>query len=128
MYLGKDTIRKQRLDKALAQTINYNMRLQGIGKLTGRDSSAEEKLLQARLKPYGLSTDEYNALFASQKGCCAVCGAHQGVLNHTLYIDHDHNTGKVRGLLCSRCNQAVGYAESPDLDKILAYIEKFKTS
>lgn len=52
---------------------------------------------------------KYNELFEKQKGCCAICGKHQSELEKTLHVDHDHKTGKVRGLLCQRCNQALGY-------------------
>lgn len=51
---------------------------------------------------------EYNKLFFKQSGCCAICNKHQSVFKKTLCIDHDHKTGKVRGLLCDNCNRGVG--------------------
>jgi uncharacterized protein YlaI len=43
-----------------------------------------------------------------QKGCCAICGKHQTILNKTLNVDHCHKTGKIRGLLCTNCNHGLG--------------------
>ena len=44
----------------------------------------------------------------AQKGQCVICKTHQSELNIRLAVDHDHRTGKIRGLLCQRCNQAIG--------------------
>lgn len=59
-------------------------------------------------RKYGITMDEYNAMLESQNGRCAIC--HQEK-SETLAVDHDHKTGKVRGLLCSHCNQVIGFAE-----------------
>lgn len=56
---------------------------------------------------YGITTKEYNQLFASQGGKCAICSAHQSTLQRRLDVDHDHKTSKVRGLLCNYCNKTV---------------------
>ena len=47
----------------------------------------------------------YDRLIAAQRGVCAICGAPPKT--RRLHIDHDHRTGKVRGLLCQRCNRAL---------------------
>lgn len=57
-------------------------------------------------KKYGLSMKEYNSLVASHKGRCGICKD-----TKKLYIDHCHKTGKVRGLLCCKCNLNLGYTE-----------------
>lgn len=65
---------------------------------------------KARLKyVYGITEDDYNTLFNKQHGCCAICGVHQSQLKRRLHIDHDHQTGEIRGLLCMKCNRALGY-------------------
>lgn len=72
---------------------------------------------EAHLKHrYGITTAEYNALLATQHGVCAVCGKPPGAdttLPHhwksKLAVDHCHDTGKVRGLLCNGCNAGVGH-------------------
>lgn len=56
---------------------------------------------QSELMP----TEQYEAMLAAQGGGCAICGA--GPKTRRLHIDHDHMSGKVRGLLCHRCNRAL---------------------
>lgn len=60
-----------------------------------------------RLK-YGLTEKEYNKIYKDQNGKCAICGMPESELKKKLCVDHDHKTGKVRGLLCTLCNQALG--------------------
>jgi len=56
---------------------------------------------------YGISVQEYEELLDAQAGGCALCGGtHRS--GRRLHVDHDHETGRVRGLLCYPCNQAVG--------------------
>ena len=47
-------------------------------------------------------------MFNKQNGKCAICGKHQIELKQSLCVDHNHTTGKVNGLLCTRCNGAIG--------------------
>lgn len=54
---------------------------------------------------YGISASHYFYLLDKQDGCCAICRGHNG--ERRLDVDHDHNTGAVRGLLCHRCNQGM---------------------
>jgi hypothetical protein len=55
-------------------------------------------------KTYGISEKRYNEMFIKQNGFCWICGIHQSKLKISLSVDHNHKTGKVRGLLCTRCN------------------------
>lgn len=57
---------------------------------------------------YGLTLDEYRRLLAAQGGGCRVCGRQPKPGRKSLAVDHDHATGKVRGLLCVICNRAIG--------------------
>ncbi len=61
---------------------------------------------------YGITADDYDRLFTEQGGRCAIClQAETNMLRGTvrrLSVDHDHKTGAVRGLLCSRCNRGIG--------------------
>lgn len=69
---------------------------------------------------YGITPEAYDGLYASQNGKCAVCG----VPRATLDVDHDHSTGEIRGLLCHRCNWAIGIlGDSPE--KAYAVVEYF---
>lgn len=58
---------------------------------------------------YGLSTEDYEALLVAQDGKCAIC-RDECETGRRLCVDHDHETGRVRGLLCVRCNALIGYA------------------
>lgn len=59
---------------------------------------------QIMIKRYGFGIDGYNKLYQEQRGNCAICGKNFKKLD----IDHCHNTGEVRGLLCGSCNRALG--------------------
>lgn len=56
------------------------------------------------VRAYGLTIEDYEKMYKELAGCCQICGDHRDV----LHIDHDHKTGKVRGLLCSSCNTGIG--------------------
>src|SRR3989442_9160388 len=58
-----------------------------------------------RMYRYGVTDAEYQAMLQRQNGLCAICGKTQ---TRQLCLDHDHETGQVRGLLCDRCNRALG--------------------
>lgn len=60
---------------------------------------------------YGMTLEDYNKMYDSQNGCCFTCGTHQSLLAQSLNVDHDHKTGKVRGLLCIKCNSALGLVD-----------------
>lgn len=65
-------------------------------------------------KRYGLGLDAYDALLQSQKGVCKICGG-TNKLNR-LSVDHDHVTGRIRGLLCIKCNLGIGnFKDSKEL-------------
>lgn len=57
---------------------------------------------------YGITIDDYNRMFEEQEGCCYICGVHQNNLDNSLNVDHNHATGRVRKLLCRKCNLAIG--------------------
>lgn len=57
---------------------------------------------------FGLTPQEYNTLLDLQGGGCAICGLKPGEQKRRLNVDHDHETGEVRGILCSRCNSGLG--------------------
>jgi Recombination endonuclease VII len=58
---------------------------------------------------YGITKKEYETLLANQNSLCAICGEVEQKFKRALAVDHDHKTGKVRGLLCSSCNQGLGH-------------------
>ena len=67
-------------------------------------------------RKYGITTNQYNQILELQNGVCAICGNLETTIKNnqsqkicSLAVDHDHKTGKVRGLLCSNCNKAIGF-------------------
>lgn len=66
-----------------------------------------------RKRTYKLTNEEYDALVKKQNNACAICKV---VPKEVLFIDHNHQTGDVRGLLCRNCNTAVGlFRDDPDI-------------
>ena len=72
-------------------------------------------------KEYGISCDDYDAMYHYQHGRCGICGVHQNELAGRLHVDHDHDTGDIRALLCGNCNRGLGmYQDDPFLMEIAA--------
>lgn len=72
----------------------------------GAQTPDEAKLDSHVRTKYGISAEEYNSLLLAQGGGCAICQRPPD--NERLCVDHDHETGRVRGLLCRRCNSGIG--------------------
>lgn len=73
---------------------------------------------------YGITIEEFESLWDKQQGLCAIChnpAAGKGSMS-ILGVDHDHKTGKVRGLLCWRCNQGLGYFKD-DIKRLQSAIQ-----
>ena len=73
----------------------------------------DTKLDRVLRKTYGITEEDYNILALKQDNKCAICsemetGTRRGIAIKRLSVDHDHISGKVRGLLCNRCNKALG--------------------
>jgi|SRR5882757_5570805 len=94
----------------------------------------DEGILRYRCTRMGTTPEWYGTQFSSQSGVCAICfqpethPVKKGGKLRNLAIDHNHSTGKVRGLLCCKCNQSLhrlekfsGWAESA-----VSYLEKYK--
>lgn len=81
-----------------------------------RFSSLEEKNASRKLQRYGIDWESYNKMLLKQDNVCAICLKMETKKNQSgkatnLSIDHNHTTGKVRGLLCSNCNFAIGHLD-----------------
>lgn len=74
-------------------------------------------------RKYGIGLDSYERLLKIQDGRCAICGDTEN--GRALAVDHDHVTGKVRGLLCASCNNGLGrFRDDPGRLKAAArYLE-----
>jgi hypothetical protein len=96
-------------------------------------SRTPKKRLEQHLKyKYGVSHSEFTERWASQKGCCAICAEELPDLmayenrRRGYAIDHNHETGKFRGILCLHCNSLLGMARESTsiLQKAGEYLEK----
>ena len=87
--------------------------LSGKRKVSNRKSHLKRK--------YGLTLKAFEALLASQGGGCAICGKPDAD-----NVDHDHVTGRVRGILCFNCNVAIGHVAEDDdrLAAAMAYLAR----
>lgn len=85
----------------------------------------KNKKLNNDLKKYGLTLVDYENLLTEQNNCCAICKTNPG---KRMSVDHCHETGKVRGLLCSACNFMLGHAkDSKDtLKQAIAYLLQYE--
>ena len=98
------------------------------GKRKAKYRYTEEQWKEWRLKKnYGITMDDYQTLLESQNHSCAICGVHiddyvsqcansenkfaKRKSKQNFSVDHCHTTGKIRGLLCFRCNLVLGYAQ-----------------
>ena len=61
---------------------------------------------------YGLTEEDYKAMLERQDHCCAICGSTEWPgKDNRPHVDHDHATGRIRGILCSKCNLAIGHMD-----------------
>lgn len=104
-----------------------NKEVIAVRKKEGYDQAAQRRRnLKAH---YGMSDEDFSEMLGEQMGCCKGCGCSFRMSKplgaDTCHIDHDHKTGKVRGLLCSNCNSALGHVkDSPaTMRRLAAYVE-----
>lgn len=91
--------------------------------MTDKDGSRRRRMKSK----YGLEWDDYQKMLLSQTGLCKICKSPQNNSRaDVLHIDHDHKTGKIRGLLCHKCNSALGYAnDNPEiLKEMIKYLQE----
>lgn len=76
-------------------------------------------------KNFGINSVEYNLMLQEQNHCCYICQIHEDKLDRSLAVDHDHATGKVRGLLCGSCNRFLGKINdsTETVERMLEYLK-----
>lgn len=93
-----------RSDKGATPRLNARIGVDDTVK--GEQTWSRHKSLKQK---YGITGAQYDEMNRSQDGQCAICGGENDD-GRPLHVDHDHETGDVRGLLCFRCNVMLGYA------------------
>lgn len=97
-----------------------------------KERAKENRHRHALKSTYGITPEEYLAMHAAQGGVCAICGQDEpGAHGRTgtkfkLSVDHCHDSGRVRGLLCQRCNRAIGLLgdDIKLLESAIEYLQK----
>jgi hypothetical protein len=74
---------------------------------------------------YGISMDEYTDMLLAQGNACALCGKSQDEYSRFLHVDHDHATGRIRGLLCHVCNVILGvwFEDEERFQRTMEYLD-----
>jgi hypothetical protein len=109
----------------------FNVTSQCIECMTLTRNSQKSQHRERNLKRnYNITLEIYNKILESQNSRCAICGKEETVVIRknllNLAVDHDHKTGKVRGLLCGNCNQLLGKANDSVelLNNAIKYLNK----
>lgn len=92
-----------------------------------RSKRSEEQTRKQRYKyTFGITLEDYERLFAQQRGRCAICTTTCPGHTKHFHVDHCHKTGVVRGLLCAPCNMGIGQlGDDPDrIEAAAAYLRK----
>lgn len=79
-----------------------------------------------KVRVYGVEPEEFNALLAKQNNLCASCDDVLKLDNRSTHLDHNHKTGKIRGILCHKCNTGLGLFNDDivRLQKAIEYLRK----
>lgn len=95
---------------------------------TWKERNPEKRKLHtrnSRIRAYGISPETYYEMLEKQDKRCAICK--EKSTRRAINIDHNHITGKVRGLLCDGCNLSLGHIERKDfVEKALKYLSQYK--
>lgn len=129
---------KCKVEKSLDEFAKDNRRLSGYGswcrlcknedskkfRKNNPDGKIQTKKHNIKSK-YGITLEQWQQMYDEQGGYCAIC--RQPEVNRNLGVDHQHSDGKVRSLLCCKCNLLVGIIETEFWglkDKVITYLEK----
>ena len=119
-------MRKLRKNQRRAENRNEWLKKEAKYRATRREANT----VACRKYRYGISKEQYDALLAAQGGVCSICALAGTVKKEkrSLCVDHDHKTGKIRGLLCHAHNFLVGYAHDslPELSAAYHYLKHHK--
>jgi hypothetical protein len=125
--MSRKTTAEDKKEKQQARASRYyeNNRTAVLVRMKTRYVDKKDEITGYKMKrSYGITLEEYNALLEQQGGVCAICKCKETLIDRRtgevrkLAVDHCHESKKVRGLLCRRCNMVLGgVADSIDLLK-----------
>lgn len=112
----------------------HNKKKANIRAAAYRKNNAQQFKLGVKMSSYKkfgikITKEEYKKMYSLQNGCCAICSTHVSKCKKDLALDHDHNTGKVRGFLCDQCNTGLGmFKDNTELMfKAIDYLYKHRS-
>lgn len=128
--LSEFPIRKtHRPGKPVSQCTACKVKMNRAYRAENKDRVLEIERRSKLKKTYGITPKQYDEMLAAQNNSCAICAAKKpGGRTKLFFIDHCHTTGKVRGLLCMRCNTGLGlFLDNPKfLASAISYLEENK--
>lgn len=99
-----------------------------VNQKTWKERHPEKRKLytrNSRIRAYGIEPETYYEMLKQQGNRCAIC--EEISTKRAMSIDHDHKSGKIRGLLCDSCNLSLGHLEREIfVEKALKYLAKYK--
>jgi len=121
------TPERQRVYSVKYHAANKEARNEAARKLWNEMPERRENDRRKKLKArFGITLEQYDEMFNAQDGACKICKNPETIENRRLAVDHDHSTGKIRGLLCFKCNTIVGHIENSGLEIVESIFEYLK--
>lgn len=117
---GKEYYAENR-DKILKKQKEYDLNRKRDQREYDRKHYMEVKRPRKLLNKYGITVEDYNVMLKSQCGLCKLCSK-PPLKNNTFVIDHDHKTGKVRGIIHITCNTGMHLVDLVGIEKIKSYV------
>jgi hypothetical protein len=115
---------QKRANKTYQSKTEYKAIKNYLGTPKGKEAGKRSKLKTK----YGITLEEYKEKLLKQQHKCSICGIDEAEETSSLCVDHDHATGKVRDLLCSKCNVGLGmFKENIEtLASAISYLNKHR--
>ena len=110
------------------ETKDYSLFYRNKSAKHNKDKIHPKLVGYALKRRYGITVEDYENLLKQQHFGCAICGTPSCKTGRNFAVDHCHETGKVRGLLCAGCNQGLGNFKDDVgyLEDAISYLRKFK--
>ena len=116
-----------RKDRALPSSYSYECKACTVERTTNYNKRNSKSVRSQYLKRnYGLTFEEFDTMLSKQDNVCAICKGKETYGRHKRFtVDHDHKTGKIRGLLCNHCNTTLGLVKDDihTLKSMIQYLE-----
>lgn len=121
--------KREERNAAVRKWTAENPEMAAAQRVRARLRKMQRKLNSVLQYHYNVTAEQYQRLNDAQGGVCAICGGESGTARtKRLFVDHNHTTGRLRGLLCHACNMALGFLrEDPAIFiKATAYLQAFE--